>query len=45
MGFKAAALTPRARNCLVSKTVKTVLPAPVSVPVMKMQRFNPMDET
>ena len=39
-GFSAAALTPRSRRKFTSNAVKTVLPAPVSVPVMNKIRFN-----
>jgi hypothetical protein len=40
IGFNAAALTPRSRKNMTSSAVKTVLPTPVSVPVMKKISFN-----
>ena len=39
MGLSAAALTPLRRRDASNETVKTVLPTPVSVPVMKKVRF------
>ncbi len=38
-GFSAAAFTPRPRRNCTSSAVKTVLPTPVSVPVIKIVRF------
>jgi len=39
MGLIAAAFTPRPRRNCTSNAVKTVLPTPVSVPVIKIVRF------